>query len=264
MAPTLGGCAVSLRVFIGWDSREQDAFDVAEGSMRAAASGPLDIVPLKLGKLEQQGLLRRPRWRRPGSEVWFDTISDAPMSTEFAISRFAVPLLAQCGFALFTDCDIVAYGDVYELEAIVRTNPDLALWCVQHRHDFGERVKMDGQPQTYYARKNWSSVMAWNCDHPVNTHLTLEVLNTWPGRRLHGFEWLHDSQIGNLPHQWNWLVGVTPRPPEPKIAHYTLGGPWLPNWKGGEHDSEYLAARARFWTKRVPDDPRPSQETMRN
>jgi len=234
--------AEPLRIFMGWDSRELEAYKVAVRSLRRHTTRPLDITPLVLPKLELAGLMRRPR--RPGvapGSLW-DTISDAPMSTEFAISRFLTPILAQSGWALFMDADMVALADVAELFALA--DDDKAVMCVQHEVNWpaGHAVKMDGQPQVAYLRKNWSSVMLFNCDHPKNLGLNLDMINGRPGRDLHAFCWLDDHDIGALPGEWNWLVNVEPRPAAPKLAHFTLGGPWFPDWKRQPHDDIWLGA----------------------
>lgn len=252
-------------VYIGWDSRETEAFEVAEHSLRRSASGRVNVIPLKLNRLEFSGLMRRPReWVKPGmhiplnqdsgsmvtvgnnvepSSIMWDSISQAPMSTEFAISRFIVPTLAQKGIAIFMDCDVVVQGDVYELQEMARKQDHIALWCVQHEHRTGSMQKMDGQFQTFYRRKNWSSVMVFNCDNPSNLALNINMVNTAPGRDLHAFCWIHDRLLGQLDPEWNWLVGVTERPRHPKICHYTLGGPWLKNWEQHPYDNEWLAAQ---------------------
>lgn len=247
-------------VYLGFDSREPRAYEVAEFTIRRSARGPVHIIPVMLARLEQQGLMRRPREMRPlhvaraDRNIMWDVISDAPMATEFAISRFAVPLLAQTGFAIFMDSDIVCYGDVYDLVEQAQWQDHFAVWCVQHRHETGVDSKMDGQRQVYYRRKNWSSVMVFNCDHPSNLYLGMANINTQPGRTLHGFEWLNERQIGALDPEWNWLVGVTERPAAPKISHFTLGGPWLPNWEPKEHDDEWLAAEKDSGPVSVPGD----------
>jgi len=101
---------------------------------------------------------------------------------------------------------------------------------------------MDGQPQTQYPRKNWSSVMLFDCDHPSNRRLNIDMINTLPGRDLHRFCWLRDDEIGELDPEWNWLVGEQPKPENLGVAHFTLGGPWLPNWEEHPHDGIWKEA----------------------
>lgn len=255
-------------VYLGWDSREVVAYDVAAHTIRTNARGPVNIVPLQLGRLEQCGLMRRPYHRRPTpidkrGQLW-DNISDAPMSTEFAITRFLAPLLAQGGIAIFMDSDVVVLGDVYELQEQALAQDHIGLWCVQHAHERGPMLKMDGQSQQYYSRKNWSSVMVFNCDHPANIGLTLDMVNTRPGRDLHALCWLHDRLIGKLDPEWNWLVDVQPKPAEPKIAHYTLGGPWLPGWETHEHDALWISAHEGSPKSAATVDPRPGEGPVRD
>lgn len=246
----MAGLKSVANVFIGWDAREVRAYEVACHSLTYWASVPVQITPLRLRPLELAGLIRRPRSVGRGGQMW-DHISDAPMSTEFAVSRFLTPLLAQSGWALFMDPDVVALADVAELLALA--NDEFAVMCVQHGDLAGRGSggwKMDRQMQTSYARKNWSSVMLFNCDHPANRGLTLEKINAMPGRDLHRFCWLDDRWIGELPGEWNWLVGVQPRPAAPKLAHFTLGGPWLAGWEPHEHDDLWLAASANCGPRR--------------
>lgn len=109
---------------------------------------------------------------------------------------------------------------------------------VQHEYDVEEGIKMDGQVQLPYPRKNWSSMMLWNCSHPKNQALDLETVNTASPSFLHRFEWLEDDEIGALDHCWNWLVGWygTSSAMEPKILHYTQGGPWFEETRNCEFD----------------------------
>lgn len=230
-----------LQVFIGWDSRAAIAYDVARFSIARRASVRVRVGSLKLDALRESGLLTRPVERRDGN-LWCP-ISQAPMATEFAISRFAVPHLQWEGWALFIDCDILCYADIAQLFALARKK--YAVMVVKHEQPpapDGTR-KMDGQAQTNYARKNWSSVVLWNCEHPANARLTPEILNTWPGRDLHAFRWLKDDEIGELPAAWNHLVDVNPPCAEPKIAHLTMGGPWFKGWRfgSGSYDEQWLA-----------------------
>lgn len=229
-----------LKIYLGWDTREQDAYLVAAHSISKHTSHPAVITPLSSERLAEAGVVRRPTDTR-GQR--YDILSNAPASTEFAISRFATPILAQHGWALFADCDIVCLGDIAELFALA--DPRYAVMCVKHDFDSLTGRKMDGQVQVSYPRKLWSSVMLFNCDHPANRRLSLDDLNHRPGRDLHRFYWLADSEIGELPHEWNWLVGLQPRPEDAKIAHFTLGTPNLPGVDRNEYEHLWWTAYAQ-------------------
>jgi hypothetical protein len=224
-----------MRVFIGWDERERAAYDVAK---RTAEDYGCAVSPLYESRLRKSGLLTRPVDRRhpegDGGKFWaWDFNSSAPQSTEFAISRFFVPILAHSGWCLFVDADVVFLQDPHELLAVA--NPAYAVQVVKHKDFEAKGFKMDGQIQTSYRRKLWSSVVLWNVDHDANRRINLELLNTWPGRDLHAFGWLADEEIGCLPEEANWLVGLQEKPARPIIAHYTLGTPNLPGLESSEH-----------------------------
>lgn len=223
-----------MKVYIGYDQREAAAYAVAEKTLKKHSPSAV-VTPLKADRLAASGLLRRPQDRRG---LIYDIPSNAPCSTEFAISRFLVPHLAQTGWALFVDADVVFLADVAEL--FEQADPDKAVMVVKHNNGHAAGTKMDGQEQLLYPRKNWSSVMLWNCDHPANKRLSLQDVNERPGRDLHAMYWAADSEIGSLPAEWNVLVNVQEMPESPKILHYTLGGPWLTGWRGADHDELWL------------------------
>lgn len=215
-------------IWIGYDAREAEAFSVARASVRSRLCLPYPIRGLVLRDLQNRGLYTRPTEYRASAAdkpIMWDAISDAPMATEFAISRFLVPTLAQRGWALFMDCDMMALADIGKLFDAL--DPSKAVHCVKHVHEPKSTTKMDGQLQTFYARKNWSSFMAINCEHPANKVLTVEMVNTLPGRDLHRFCWLKDEDIGALDPAWNFLVGHTDPAIKPKVIHWTDGGPWF-------------------------------------
>jgi hypothetical protein len=219
-------------VWIGFDPRETNAFAVARESLNANMAVKLPVRGVVLEDMIAAGHYTRPtEWRDGphGARVLWDCISDAPMSTEFAITRFLTPHLAGEGWALFTDCDVMFRHNVRDLFDMA--DPSKAVMCVQHKHTPDEGAKMDGQMQTRYARKNWSSVMLFNCDHEANKALTLDMINTLPGRDLHRFCWLEDKHIGALPTTWNWLAGVSSNSADPAIVHYTNG---IPTMRGCE------------------------------
>lgn len=228
------------RVFIGWDTREITAFDVCRWSLARRCSHPVSVYPIMEKSLRHAGLYTRPHETKEG-RLW-DTISKAPMSTEFAITRFLTPYLAQGGWALFIDCDMLVLGDISDL--FKKADPKYAVQVVKHLHIPEETEKMDGQIQTAYPRKNWSSVMLFNCDHPANRNLTLDAINTLPGRDLHAFSWLKDEEIGSLPLDWNYLVDVSPEIDRPLLAHYTLGTPDMPGYEKGQWAEKWWLEKA--------------------
>lgn len=241
-----------IDIFIGWDPREAEVADVCAYSiLRRTDPGAVRIRYLRLPDLRERGLYTRQCERREG-RLW-DVISEAPMSTEFAISRFLVPILADSEWALFCDCDFLWQADVRQLIALA--DPDRALMCVKHEHKPPEERKMDGQAQLLYARKNWSSLVLWNVRHPAHRSLTPEVVNSVPGRDLHRFFWLTDEAIGGLPEGWNWLEGHSSEAVEPKAIHYTRGGPWFTEWAGVAHADRWLAEREAFLASRSGGTP---------
>lgn len=227
-----------MRVFIGFDSREVRAVEVAAKTLRQVSG--IEAELLRADKLGDHGLLTRLTDKRGGQA--YDLTSNAPKSTEFAVSRFLTPIICQHGYALFVDADVVFLRDPREMLAEV--DPAHAVSVVKHDYTTSAKWKMVNQANQPYHRKNWSSVMLFNCDHPANRRLTLFDINTRPGRDLHRFYWLNDAEIGALDPRWNWLVDEQPRPENPGIVHMTLGGPWLPGWQGGSYDNEWLAAEA--------------------
>jgi hypothetical protein len=229
-----------MMLYMGFDEREKIAYDVACRSLRRFWD--IEPTPLDAEKLAASGILRRMQDRR--GRIW-DLPSNASCSTDFAISRFLTPILAQTGWALFVDCDVVFLDDPRKM--LTEADATKAVQVVKHGKLQRGGLKMDGQDQTIYQRKNWSSVCLYNCDHPANRRLSLQDINERPGRDLHSFYWLADSEIGDLSPEYNWLVNVQPKPERPRIAHFTEGGPFTVGWQGAEHDEIWHeAARANL------------------
>lgn len=229
-------------IWIGFDPREVDAFAVARHSIERRINLPIPVRGVVLTDLKSGHLYTRPTSRRDG-RLW-DDISDAPMATDFACSRFLVPTLAKSGWALFMDCDMLVRRDISELFALA--DPKKAVMVVKHHHEPPEGVKMDGQAQTRYARKNWSSVMLFNCDHPANRALTIDLVNSVPGRDLHRFCWLDDDLIAELSPEWNFLVGHTEGVADPAIVHFTDGIPSMDGYEGCAFAEEWRAELAAW------------------
>lgn len=226
-----------FRVFIGWDSREPQPYAVAAHSLKRHASIPVEIIPIKQQELRERGLY----WRE----------GDPLAATEFTYTRFLTPLLAGFeGHALFHDCDFLWTGDIAELVALI--DPAKAVSCVQHDHRPPETTKMEDAVQTRYPRKNWSSLMLFNCAHPSVRQLTAEKVNTETGAYLHRMQWAADDEIGAIPETWNWLEGWSKAPPSgaPKVIHYTRGGPWFEKWQDVEYANLWRDEWARVQSPR--------------
>jgi hypothetical protein len=207
-----------LRVFIGWDQREDIAYQVARHSLLRHTTVPVEVMPIKIQEMRDRKLY----WRN----------EDPLASTEFTYTRFLTPLLAgYSGWALFCDCDFLFLGDIAELAAY--NDETKAVYCDQHDYRPTEGTKMDGKIQTVYPRKNWSSFLLFNCGHPSTRRLDAGTVNAQSGAYLHRLQWAGDDEIGSLPTEWNWLEGWNDKPVvgTPKAVHYTSGGPWFDNWR---------------------------------
>jgi len=224
-----------MKVFVGWDSREDIAYQVAKQTIIEKSSIPVDIQPLKQKDLRKAGIYTRP--------------VDALASTEFTFTRFLIPELCNFkGWALFIDCDFVFLDDIKKLYD--QRDDKYAIMCAQHDYTPKEGVKMDGKQQTQYPRKNWSSMMLINCEHPANAVVTKDFVNDErkTGAFLHRFSWLKDEEIGEISHEWNWLVGWYKEPEDgtPKALHYTEGGPWFEEYQDCEYAKEWYKGKANY------------------
>jgi lipopolysaccharide biosynthesis glycosyltransferase len=235
---------VDNSIWIGFDPREAAAFAVCRYSIEQNQTQQIPIRGVVLADLQDKGLYTRAIETRDNQ--LFDPISGAHMSTEFAISRFFVPMLAKKGWALFMDCDMLVTVSLARL--FEQLDPKYAVYCVKHDHTPKDMIKMDGQVQTKYGRKNWSSFMVFNCDHTANKRLNIRMLNGQPGRELHRFSWLYDDEIGELGPEWNYLVGYTPETVRPKVIHYTSGGPWMAGYESVEYSDLWNEA-LRKWAR---------------
>jgi lipopolysaccharide biosynthesis glycosyltransferase len=224
---------LSLPVFLGYDRREDIAYHVCRHSLEQRSSIPLDFRPLVQDELRARGLYTR--------DV------DPLASTDFTYTRFFVPYLAEySGWALFCDCDFLWMSDIAGLLAMA--DDRYAVMCVHHDHRPSEKTKMDGCQQTLYPRKNWSSMVLFNCGHSANRALTPELANTESGKFLHRFGWLDDDLIGAIPETWNWLEGwnIPPDNGVPSAIHYTRGGPWFDDWKDVDYADLWLREESDY------------------
>ena len=234
-----------MKVFIGWDSREDIAYQVCKSSITTRNEN-VEVIPLKTEELRKADIYTRD----------VDPLS----STEFTFTRFLVPhLMNYNGWAVFCDCDFVFVEDIEKLFNLAH-NQDYAVMVVQHDYQPTNSIKMDGKTQHVYPRKNWSSLILFNCGHPSNALLTPDVVNKASGAYLHRFQWLKDEEIGYLSPEWNWLVGWYKEPDhgKPKAIHYTEGGPWFPNYKHCEYGAVWTEEKFTYLEAQRNPPPPPS------
>lgn len=209
-----------ITVAIGYDPREAVAYHVCANSIIRHASEPVAFLPLALNMLK-------------GYE---ETHKDG--SNQFIYSRFLLPhLMKHQGWALFVDGDMLIRDDIAKLWAL-RDNSK-AVICVQHDYKTKAQEKYLGAPNRDYPRKNWSSVVLWNCAHEANRALTPELVMKSTGAYLHRFSWLKDDEIGTLPIAWNWLPDEFGANPEAKLLHWTLGTPCFHEYANAPQASEW-------------------------
>ena len=225
--------SLPVKVFVGYDSREDIAWQVCRHSLLRHSDNNIEVIPLRQSALRELGLYTRPL--------------DAGASTEFSLTRFLTPYLAaQRGWVIFCDCDFLFTTDIRNvLEGL---DPAKAVYCVQHDYVPAHQVKMDGKRQATYPRKNWSSFMIFNCDHPDVRALTPAVVNSVTPAYLHRFEGVADDEaIGSLEIDWNFLEGEYAMPrTTPRVIHYTYGGPWFEQWQNCDYADLWLHERSLY------------------
>lgn len=155
------------------------------------------------------------------------------------MTRFLVPHLSgYAGWSVFMDCDMLCRTDIAELAAAIDLQADCAVLVCKHDYVPKTDRKFLGQVQTRYVRKNWSSLMVFN--NARCTALSPEYVNTASGLDLHRFAWLDDDEIGELPLDWNWLVGEYPYRADARMVHYTLGGPYFDETRQCDYADEWF------------------------
>ena len=195
-----------ITLVVGFDQREAVAYHTFCQSVLEKASLPVQITPLSENTLAG----------------YRETHSDG--SNKFIYSRFLTPYLNNfSGWAIFADGDMICQADIKELWDL--RDGGKAVQVVKHNYQTKAKTKYMGNKNENYPRKNWSSLILWNCSHPAHKVLTPEFIQRQSGAYLHRFSWLNDDQIGELPMTWNWLAIEYNNNPVAKLIHYTLGTP---------------------------------------
>lgn len=201
-----------INIFIGYDTKETVAYHVCSNSIIRQATQPVSIIPLALNLLDDY------------TETHTDT------SNEFVYSRFLVPhLMNYNGWAIFIDGDMVLQDDIANLWNL--RDDSKAVMVVKHDYKTKQPIKYLNAKNEDYPRKNWSSVILWNCNHPAHKILSPKIVQSSTGQYLHRFSWISDSDIGDLPIEWNWLADEYGVNTSAKLIHYTLGTPCFEEFK---------------------------------
>ena len=211
---------IPIPIFIGYDPREATAYHTCANSIIRHASKPVAIIPLALNLFND----------------YTETHTDG--SNQFIYSRFLVPhLMSYQGHAIFIDGDMIVRGDIVELWELA--NPYMDVQVVKHNYKTKMPVKYLGAKNEDYPRKNWSSVILWNCSSWTNRKLTTDFIENATGAELHRFTWIPDDRIGELPKEWNWLPDEYGENSDAKLLHYTLGTPCFHEFAATPQASEW-------------------------
>lgn len=209
-----------VKLVIGFDQREAIAYHVFCQSVLEKSSIPVEFLPLAENTLSS----------------YKETHTDG--SNKFIYSRFLTPYLNNySGWAIFADGDMICQSDLKELWDM--RDESKAVQVVKHDYITKTEIKYLGNINQNYPRKNWSSLVLWNCAHPANRVLTPELVQKSTGSYLHRFSWLSDDLIGEIPKNWNWLAIEYPENKDAKLIHYTLGTPCFEEFKS--------TSMADFW-----------------
>ena len=215
-----------ISIVVGFDQREAVAFHTFTQSVIEKASLPVIFIPLAENTLKD----------------YKETHTDG--SNAFIYSRFLTPYLNDFkGWAIFADGDMICQADIKELWDL--RDDSKALLVVKHNYKTKASQKYLGNTNENYPRKNWSSLVLWNCSHPSHKILTPHFIAKQSGKYLHRFSWLDDNDIGELPMEWNWLAIEYPVNIKAKLIHFTLGTPCFMSYRNTEMANYWLEANKR-------------------
>jgi len=201
-----------ITLVVGFDHKEAITYHNFCQSVIEKSTSPIQFIPLAKNCLVD----------------YEETHVDG--SNDFIYSRFLTPFICDySGWAIFADGDMICQTDITELWE--KRDINKAVQVVKHSYKTKSNIKYLGNKNEDYPRKNWSSLIIWNCSHPSNKILTPELISKSSGSFLHRFSWLDDSLIGELPIEWNWLAVEYPYNSFAKIIHYTLGSPCFLEYK---------------------------------
>jgi len=264
---------MTYHIFIGYDEREKEAFQVAKYTLEKNSSVPLKVHKLCHRELRAQGLFKRP-WRIEESGQYVCEVDGKPFSTQFSHTRFLVPELwrtlsdsDKSPLVMFVDSDFAFVGDVKDLfdevEAQKRQhNSSHPVYCVQHHYVPDSDIKMDNMKQVRHSKKLWTSLLVWDMDHSDNEVLTPELINMEDGGKLHQFNWINNElRIGSISESFNFIPNHSEKnTSNVQAIHWTTGGPYFKNYRNCRYAdiwwgyyNEYLASKLKKVSFEVED-----------
>ena len=209
-------------IVVGFDQRESVAYHTFTQSVIENSTVPVRFLPLSMSSLSNY------------KEVHKDG------SNEFIYSRFLVPYMMNFkGWAIYADGDMVCLEDIKKLWNL-RDNK-YAVQVVKHDYKTKITEKYWGNKNEDYPRKNWSSLILWNCEHKSHKVLTPDFIENQSGAFLHRFSWIKDEEIGSIDKEWNWLAMEYEEKKSINLIHYTIGTPCFK-----EYENKSLSS---FWKK---------------
>lgn len=213
-----------IEIIVGFDQREAVAYHVFCQSVIERSSLPVRFLPLAPNALS----------------FYRDDHGDG--SNSFTYSRFLSPYLMNYqGHAIYLDGDMICNADIAELWRL--RDPSKAVQVVKHNYLTKSPNKYLGNRNENYPRKNWSSVVIWNCQHAKNRSLRPDFVSKQKGAYLHRFQWLADDEIGELPLEWNWLATEYEPNASAKLVHYTIGTPCFTEYRDSSMAALWHAVR---------------------
>jgi lipopolysaccharide biosynthesis glycosyltransferase len=208
-----------INLVVGFDQKESIAYHVFCQSVIEYSTLPIQFIPLKIN-------------------CRTNNLNQNDGSNAFTYSRFLTPYLMDFrGWAIFADGDMVCKDDLAKLWDL--RDSTKAVQVVKHNYKTKHSKKYLGNKNEDYPRKNWSSMILWNCEHSKNKLLTPSFVEGKSGSYLHRFSWLDDEEIGELNAEWNWLAIEFEDNDNAKIIHYTLGTPCFKDYQ--------LSSMSSYW-----------------
>lgn len=207
-----------LKVYAGYDQREEVGYHVFTSSILERTTIPVSITPLNKRALETE--------LREGTNA-------------FTLSRFLVPYMNNyMGFAVFMDgADMLVNTDLRRI--VERVDMSCAAQVVKHDYSTLHPRKYIGTKMearnSDYERKNWASMMIMNCEHPAWKSISPDYLATAKILDILQLSFLSDKDIGDLPVEWNWLADEYGENENAKVIHWTAGVPGFPYYSNAPH-----------------------------